>query len=74
MSAESLLPDDVRARAQSALATSPIPELRTVEVQQQEGSLLLAGTVSSFYHKQLAQEVIRTVCREIDLINSVDVR
>jgi hypothetical protein len=61
------------------LASSPISELRDLQVEQHRDSLLLSGVVSSFYHKQLAQEVVRTVCKEcddleIDLINSIHVR
>ena len=67
---------EVQPRAQSALANSPIHELRDLEVQQQNGALLICGVVSSFYHKQLAQEVVRAVCREfaIELVNSIRVR
>ncbi|OHB84821.1 MAG: hypothetical protein A2V98_20830 [Planctomycetes bacterium RBG_16_64_12] len=65
---------DVQPRAQTALATSPIHELRDLEVEQQNGTLVIRGAVSSFYHKQLAQEVVRAVCREIELVNSVRVR
>ena len=36
-------------------------------------ALLLSGCVSSFYHKQLAQEVVRSVCRGTCVINSVSV-
>lgn len=66
----------VQPRAQSALATSPIYELRDLSVQQFNGRLLISGTVSSFYHKQLAQEVVRTVCEsiEIEVVNSIHVR
>ena len=67
---------EVQPRAQSALAGSPIYELRDLLVQQHNGSLLISGTVSSFYHKQLAQEVVRTVCEsiEIEVINSIYVK
>jgi len=59
-----------------ALASSPICELRELCVEQHNGSLLISGVVSSFYHKQLAQEVVRAVCRdlEIELVNSIRVR
>lgn len=60
-------------RAQSALANSPIWELRDLQVEHHGGSLLLSGSVSSFYHKQLAQEVIRSVCLDIPLINEIRV-
>ena len=67
---------DVRPEAQRALADSPIHELRDLRVEQQNGALLISGVVSSFYHKQLAQEVVRAACREIEieLVNSVEVR
>lgn len=69
---------DVCPRAQSALATSPIFELRDLRVDQQNATLLISGRVSSFYHKQLAQEVVQAVCREyrgtgIELVNSIRV-
>ncbi len=66
--------EDVKPRAQTALATSPIHELRGLRVEQQNGALVIRGTVSSFYHKQLAQEVVRAVCGRIELVNSVRVR
>lgn len=69
---------DVQPRAQAALKESPILELRVLRVQGREKSLRLCGRVSSFYHKQLAQEVVRAVCREcteadIKLVNSIRV-
>lgn len=64
---------DVQPRAQSALENSPIHELRDLKVVGQDGFLLISGVVSSFYHKQLAQEAIRSACRDIDLINSIEV-
>ena len=67
---------DVQPRAQTALAASPIHELRNLQVEQVNGALLIRGVVSSFYHKQLAQEVVRAICQEIEieLVNSVRVR
>ncbi len=66
--------NDVYPRAQQALANSPIYELRDLQVEQRDGALLISGVVSSFYHKQLAQEVVRSVCKGIDLVNSIVVR
>ena len=59
-----------------ALASSPIYELRDLLAQQHNGSLLISGTVSSFYHKQLAQEAVRAVCGEIEIkmVNSIRVQ
>jgi hypothetical protein len=65
--------DDVQPRAQAALANSPFYELRELKVEHRDGALLIDGCVSSFYHKQLAQEVIRSVCTDIKVVNSIRV-
>jgi len=65
--------EEVWPRAQSALAASPVYDLRDVQVEQREDSLVLSGHVSSFYHKQLAQEVVRLVAGEVTVTNSIDV-
>ena len=67
--------DDVRPRAQAALAGSALHELRELQVEVVDGgqSLLIYGSVSSFYHKQLAQEAVRAVCLGVNVINSIRV-
>ena len=65
--------NEMRPRAQTALDSSPIQELRNLQVEQREETLLISGAVSSFYHKQLAQEVVRSVCKGIEVINSIRV-
>ena len=64
---------DVQPRAQSALASSPIYELRDLQVEHSNRALLISGAVSSFYHKQLAQEVVRSVCEGIEVHNTIRV-
>jgi osmotically-inducible protein OsmY len=61
----------VQPRASAALAASPVHELRELRVEPRNGSLLISGRVSSFYHKQLAQEAVRAVCREVEIVNAV---
>jgi hypothetical protein len=63
----------MRLRAETALASSPFHELRAVRVAEREDGLVLLGAVSSFYHKQLAQEAVRSVCRNHTVINTIDV-
>jgi len=63
--------DELQPRAQAALASSPFYERRELQVEWRDGALLLSGCVSSFYHKQLAQEVVRSVCRDAMVINSI---
>ncbi len=66
--------EDVIAQAQSVLAKSPIHALRDVQVQRQGDSLILSGCVDSFYHKQLAQELVRMIAADIQVINDLDVK
>lgn len=56
-----------------ALANSPIQSHRKIRVEQSGDTLFLQGRVESFYYKQLAQEVVRTVCRGIQVSNDLDV-
>jgi len=66
--------NEARPVAQSALADSPIFDLRAVQVEEGDDALVLRGSVSSFYHKQMAQEVVRAVAgREIDVMNLINV-
>ena len=65
---------DVCLRAQSALTSSPIYVLRELQVEYVGDCLLLSGKVDTFYHKQLAQEVVRDVAEGLEVINSVDVQ
>ena len=64
---------NVQERAQAALAASPIYVLREVLVERVGSSLLLTGTVDTFYHKQVAQELVRAVAGRVDVINVVEV-
>jgi hypothetical protein len=65
---------DLQARAQQALSDSPVYALRELQVRRQGESLLISGIVSSFYHKQLAQEVIRHAVEGVEVVNSIQVR
>jgi len=66
--------EQLQPRAQSALADSPIQALRELQVEQDGPVLRLHGCVSSFYHKQLAQEAVRSVAQDVELVNSICVR
>jgi hypothetical protein len=68
------LKDVVQRRAQSALDSSPIYDLHDLHVEHSGGGLVITGSVSSFYHKQLVQELVRAVVDGIEVVNSVDVR
>lgn len=67
------LEDTVEERAQGALLESPIYDLRDLRVETIGGVLWINGAVSSYYHKQLAQEVVRAVAIGCEVVNAVDV-
>ena len=72
--AEILLPDtDVEIRAQSAMATSSIYALRDLVVERDGDSLLIMGRVKSFYEKQMAQELVRSVANGLIVVNQIEV-
>lgn len=63
-----------RNRAQSALSDSAILDLRDLRVEVDDDSLIISGSVSSYYHKQIAQETVRAVVDTIAVINTIQVR
>jgi len=65
---------DLQTKAQSALTESGVVALRDLQVEHVGDGLLLRGVVSSFYHKQLAQEMVRVVIGDVALVNDIDVR
>ncbi len=65
---------DLQTKAQSALADCAVAALRDLQVEHVGDALLLRGVVSSFYHKQLAQEVVRLVVGDVALVNDIAVQ
>ena len=64
---------DISERAQKALRSSPICALRELRVVHLGHALLISGCVSSYYHKQMAQEAVRAVAEGMDVVNSIQV-
>ena len=67
-------PQDAARRATDMLSKSSIRDLRHIRVDETDEALELSGTVRSYYHKQLAQETVRSVASGRQLINRVEVR
>jgi len=65
---------DSLLEAQSALANSRIFDLRCLRVEECDGNLVITGSVSLFYYKQVAQEIVRSICQGVEVINSIQVR
>ncbi|WP_254509387.1 BON domain-containing protein [Anatilimnocola floriformis] len=51
---------DLETMAHQALQSSPYRDIRRVHCEVREGVLTLQGQVSSFYHKQIAQEHLQS--------------
>jgi osmotically-inducible protein OsmY len=64
---------DAAALAKAALTDSRIFDLRRLTVAQDGDAVVLRGRVSSFYHKQLAQEVVRNATDGAEVINAIRV-
>lgn len=69
---------DVQSKAQQALSSSPVYALRELTVERDGETLVITGQVTSYYHKQLAQELVRQAVEQmeevdVDVINSIKV-
>jgi osmotically-inducible protein OsmY len=45
----------------AALRSSPYLNGRRISVECHQGEVILRGTVPSYYHKQMAQEAVRSI-------------
>src|SRR6266481_5792822 len=61
------------SQATEALLHSPIPALRKLQVEISDGGVVLSGSVSSYYLKQLAQETVLPFLERRDLVNRITV-
>jgi hypothetical protein len=66
-------PLEAKRLAEQALLASPHRSLHRLRVTERDDSIVLSGTLSSFYLKQIAQGTVRCVIGEMDLINSIAV-
>jgi osmotically-inducible protein OsmY len=64
---------DVASQAKAILERSRIFDLRALEVEQEADCVVLRGSVDSFYHKQLAQELLKTAIDGVEVINEIHV-
>ena len=62
---------DVTERARERLRQSPHQEVRSVSCEFERGVLRLRGRLSSFYHKQLAQEAVAHMSGVREVVNEV---
>lgn len=61
------------SEAAGALANSPLGQLRRLAVIESDAEVVITGTVSSYYFKQMAQETVRSAVGARQLLNHVEV-
>jgi hypothetical protein len=70
--AQTLL-SDATFQAKNILSRSRIFDLRRLSVEHDGDCLVLSGKVDSFYHKQLAQELVRNAVDGTEVVNAISV-
>ena len=65
--------DEELTRARAALSCSSIYVLRRLQIDRDGESLIMRGRVDSYYHKQLAQELVKTAVDGIEVVNVLQV-
>lgn len=60
-------------RAKAALSKSRIHDLRRLTLGQDKDRIVVRGWVSSYYHLQLAQELIRGELGSMQIVSEVQV-
>jgi hypothetical protein len=64
----------MQLRAREALTASRVRDLCNLTVEYSGEQLVISGSVSRFYYKQLAQELVLGACGRVRLANEIDVR
>jgi hypothetical protein len=68
-----LASDGNLTRAEAILARNTALRSRGLSVLNRDGKIILRGKVSLFYHKQLAQELIRAEIPDVMIVNEIQV-
>ena len=62
---------DSPTRASSLLRENPVNDLRRLEVMENDAEIIITGSVTSYYLKQMAQESVRPALNGRRLRNKV---
>lgn len=65
--------DDDLSRARVALSLSNIYVLRKLQLDRDGDALVMRGRVDSYYHKQLAQELVKAAVEGVEVLNALQV-
>jgi hypothetical protein len=63
----------VERAAMRRLAKTGYPALKGIECAYWDGTMVLRGRVPSYFHKQLAQEALRSIHDVKQLVNKIQV-
>jgi len=66
--------DSVVQAITECLRAQTYPGMRSLSVDYSDGVVTLRGEVTTYYHKQVAQESVRRIAGIVTIINLVDVR
>ncbi|MCU0720296.1 MAG: hypothetical protein MUC83_11380 [Pirellula sp.] len=66
--------DQVAIASNNLLKSCSHSELRKLFCKSERGILIICGQVSSFYWKQLAQEIVRPISQTMFIENQLEVR
>ena len=72
-SANSSPPLDIAALAKARLQASDYYSIRIIDCEFDDGSLLLRGSLPTFYHKQLAQQAVTDIVGVEHVVNQIRV-
>lgn len=64
---------DELLKARTALASSSIYVLRKLQIECDGEGLVMRGRVDSYYHKQLAQELVKAAIDGSEVVNALQV-
>ncbi len=65
--------DSLDCRIEQVADSNPYLVSRRVHIQLAGGNVTLSGTVSSYYHKQMAQEIVRRIEGVEQVANELEV-
>jgi BON domain-containing protein len=65
--------DHLVRQIEGRLRASPYLSLRRVSCLRRQGRLVLRGRVPTYYVKQLAQSIVRSICPEREIVDQIEV-
>ena len=64
---------EIKETARELIRRCPYPTVRSVSCECEQGMLFLRGRLSSFFHKQIAQETVAELGIVAQVVNEIEV-